>query len=122
MALAGFLINKLMPFWLVVAALLAYWQPAVFRHLAPFSVYFLGGVILVMSLKLTIGTVARVFTRPKALIAGFVIKWLTVPAAAVIAAHWVFAGQPQLAAGTIRRRACRPTCSRSWRMGRWRWR
>jgi BASS family bile acid:Na+ symporter len=70
-------------------------------HLASCSVYFLGGVILVMSLTLTLETVAQVFTRPKALICGFVIKWVTVPLAAVIAAHLVFSTQPQLAAGTI---------------------
>lgn len=101
MTLASFIINKLMPLWLIVAAVLAYTAPAVFVHLAPYSVYFLGGVILVMSLTLTLETVAQVFTRPKALICGFVIKWITVPLAAVIAAHWVFSTQPQLAAGTI---------------------
>ena len=101
MASAGFIINKLMPFWLVVAALLAYTFPGVFAHFAPFSVYFLGGVILVMSLTLTPATVAQVFTRPKALACGFLIKWITVPMAAIIAAHLVFSSQPQLAAGTI---------------------
>ncbi|MGI4944120.1 MAG: bile acid:sodium symporter family protein, partial [Janthinobacterium lividum] len=101
MASASFIINKLMPLWLVVAALLAYAFPGVFVHFAPFSVYFLGGVILVMSLTLTLETVAQVFTRPKALICGFVIKWVTVPLAAIIAAHVVFSSQPQLAAGTI---------------------
>jgi BASS family bile acid:Na+ symporter len=101
MALASFIINKLMPLWLIVAAALAYSMPQVFVHLSSYSVYFLGGVILVMSLTLTLDAVAQVFTRPKALICGFVIKWVTVPLAAVIAAHLVFSTQPQLAAGTI---------------------
>jgi BASS family bile acid:Na+ symporter len=98
---ASFLINKMMPFWLVVAALFAYLLPHTFQHLAPFSVYFLGGVILLMSLTIEIEALTQVFTRPKALIFGFIIKWVTVPLAAVIAAHLVFADQPQLAAGTI---------------------
>jgi bile acid:Na+ symporter, BASS family len=98
---ASFLINKMMPFWLVVAALLAYFLPHIFQPLAPFSVYFLGGVILLMSLTIEIEALTQVFTRPKALIFGFIIKWVTVPLAAVIAAHLVFADQPQLAAGTI---------------------
>jgi bile acid:Na+ symporter, BASS family len=101
MSIASFLINKLMPFWLIVAAALAYWQPGVFGHLAPYAVYYLGGVILVMSLTMKIETMVQVFTRPKALLFGFVIKWVTVPLAAVIAAHVVFSSQPQLAAGTI---------------------
>ncbi|MHB1304041.1 MAG: bile acid:sodium symporter family protein [Acidiphilium sp.] len=98
---AGFVINKMMPFWLIVAAMLAYWMPGTFHVLAPYSVYFLGGVILLMSLTIDLPALAQVFTRPKALIAGFVIKWITVPLAAVIAAHLVFSSQPQLAAGTI---------------------
>ena len=98
---ASFLINKMMPFWLIVAAILAYWAPGVFHVLAPYSVYFLGGVIMLMSLTMRIEALTMVFTRPKALIWGFVIKWITVPFAAIIAAHLVFASQPQLAAGTI---------------------
>jgi BASS family bile acid:Na+ symporter len=101
MSIASFVINKLMPFWLIVAAVLAYWKPDVFVYLAPYSVYYLGGVILVMSLTLRVETIVQVFTRPKALIFGFVIKWVTVPLAAVVAAHLVFSTQPQLAAGTI---------------------
>ncbi len=91
----------MMPFWLIVLSLLAYTAPSVFRHLAPFAIYCLGGVILIMSLTLNVSSVTQVFIRPKALIAGFVIKWITVPLAAVLAAHIVYAHQPQLAAGTI---------------------
>ncbi len=101
MKIASFVINRMMPFWMIVAATLAYNSPSVFRPMAPYTVYYLGGVILMMSLTLTVGTVVKVFTRPKALIAGFVIKWTTVPLAAIIAAHFVFASQPQLAAGFI---------------------
>jgi BASS family bile acid:Na+ symporter len=101
MSIASFVINKLMPFWLIVSGVLAYWKPGVFIYLAPYEVYYLGGVILVMSLTLRLETMTQVFIRPKALIFGFVIKWVTVPLAAVIAAHLVFSAQPQLAAGTI---------------------
>jgi bile acid:Na+ symporter, BASS family len=98
---AQFVLNKMMPFWLIVLSLLAYSAPNVFRHLAPFAIYCLGGVILIMSLTLNVSSVTQVFIRPKALIAGFIIKWITVPLAAVLAAHVVYANQPQLAAGTI---------------------
>jgi len=101
MQIASFLINRLMPLWIIVVAVLGYAMPSVFVHMAPFSVYYLGGVILVMSLTLSVESFVRVFTRPKALIAGFAIKWLTTPLLAAIAAHLVFAHQPQLAAGTI---------------------
>ena len=101
MKIASFIINRMMPFWMIVAAMLAYNNPTTFRPMAPYTVYYLGGVILMMSLTLTVGTIARVFTRTKALIAGFIIKWTTVPLAAIIAAHFVFSSQPQLAAGFI---------------------
>src|ERR1700742_3152141 len=101
MKIASFVINRMMPFWMIVAAALAYEYPSVFRHMAPYTVYYLGGVILMMSLTLTVATMAQVFTHPKALIAGFIIKWTTVPLVAIVAAHLVFASQPQLAAGFI---------------------
>jgi BASS family bile acid:Na+ symporter len=101
MKIASFVINRMMPVWMIVCATVAYDDPSVFKHMAPYTVYYLGGVILMMSLTLTVGTVVQVFTRPKALIAGFVIKWTTVPLVAIVAAHLVFASQPQLAAGLI---------------------
>lgn len=101
MKTASFLINKMMPVWLIVCGILGYVAPHVFVVLAPYIIYYLAAVILMMSLTLTIEATKQVFTRPKPLIAGFVIKWITVPLAAIIAAHLVYANQPQLAAGTI---------------------
>ena len=101
MKAAQFVLNKMMAFWLIVFSLLAYSVPDVFRHFAPLAIYCLGGVILIMSLTLDVSSITEVFIRPKALLAGFVIKWVTVPLAAVLAAHIVYANQPQLAAGTI---------------------
>lgn len=101
MQTARFLINKLMPFWLIVFGVLAYLVPAPFTGLAPYAAYMLGGVIMVMSLTLTFGSLGEVFVRPKAVIGGFVIKWITVPLAAVVAAHLFYSHQPALAAGTI---------------------
>ncbi|ABQ29026.1 bile acid:sodium symporter family protein [Acidiphilium cryptum] len=101
MKLASLLLNKMMPVWLVVCGVLGYLAPHVFVAFAPYVIYYLAAVILMMSLTLTIEATKQVFTRPKPLISGFVIKWITVPLAAIIAAHLIYANQPQLAAGTI---------------------
>ena len=101
MKLASLLLNKMMPVWLVVCGVLGYRAPHVFVAFAPYVIYYLAAVILMMSLTLTIEATKQVFTRPKPLIAGFVIKWITVPLVAIIAAHLIYANQPQLAAGTI---------------------
>lgn len=101
MQTARFLINKLMPVWLIVFGILAYLVPAPFTVLTPYATYMLGGVIMLMSLTLTLRSLGDVFARPKAVVSGFVIKWITVPLAAVIAAQIFYAHQPELAAGTI---------------------
>ncbi|HUN38892.1 MAG TPA: bile acid:sodium symporter family protein [Acetobacteraceae bacterium] len=101
MQTAHFILNKLMPLWLIVLGVLAYLVPAPFTVLTPYAAYMLGGVIMLMSLTLTMGSLGEVFVRPKAVIGGFVIKWITVPLAAVVAAHVFYSNQPALAAGTI---------------------
>jgi BASS family bile acid:Na+ symporter len=101
MSTAQFLLNKMMPVWLIVCGLAAYAAPQTFIVFSHFSIYYLAGVILLMSLTLTVESLKPVIANPGPLIAGFVIKWVTVPLAAVIAAHVVYASQPQLAAGTI---------------------
>jgi bile acid:Na+ symporter, BASS family len=101
MSAAQFLLNKMMPIWLIVCGLVAYAAPQTFIAFSHFSIYYLAGVILLMSLTLTLEALKPVIAMPGPLIAGFVIKWVTVPLAAVIAAHVVYASQPQLAAGTI---------------------
>jgi len=101
MRVAHFVVNKLMAAWLIVFAILALLLPAPFTTLAPYTNYLLGAVIFIMSLTVEAGAFARVFSRPRALIIGFVIKWATVPLAAYIAARVVYAHQPLLAAGTI---------------------
>ncbi len=101
MSTAQFLLNKMMPVWLIVCGLAAYAAPQTFIVFSHFSIYYLAGVILLMSLTLTVKSLKPVIANPGPLIAGFVIKWVTVPLAAVIAAHVVYASQPQLAAGTI---------------------
>jgi BASS family bile acid:Na+ symporter len=101
MATARFVINRLMPIWLIVFGIVAYLVPSPFTVLTPYAGYMLGGVIMLMSLTLTMRALGEVFVRPKAAISGFVIKWITVPLAAVIAAQVFYAHQPDLAAGTI---------------------
>lgn len=101
MQTARFILNKLMPLWLIVFGVVAYLVPSPFTALTPYATYMLGGVIMLMSLKLTVGSLGEVFARPKAVIGGFVIKWITVPLAAVAAAHLFYSHQPALAAGTI---------------------
>ena len=98
---ARFIINKMMPVWLVACGIAGYLAPHLFIAFAPYAIYYLAGVILLMSLTLTVEAIRPVFTKPKPLLAGFLIKWITVPLAAIIAAHLVYAHQPQLAAGTI---------------------
>jgi BASS family bile acid:Na+ symporter len=101
MQTARFIINRLMPVWLIVFGIVAYVAPSPFTVLTPYAATMLGGVIMLMSLTLTLGALGEVFARPKAVIGGFVIKWITVPLAAVIAARLFYAHQPDLAAGTI---------------------
>src|SRR5579875_3179115 len=101
MSLARFLINKCMAGWLIVFAIVALLVPGPFTVLSPYVNYILGGVIFIMMLTAEAATLGRVFSRPKALILGFVIKWVTVPLAAYAAATIVYAHHPQLAAGTI---------------------
>ena len=98
---ARFIINRLMPVWLIVFGIVAYMVPAPFTVLTPYAATMLGGVIMLMSLTLTLRALGEVFARPKAVIGGFLIKWITVPLAAVVAAHLFYAHQPDLAAGTI---------------------
>jgi bile acid:Na+ symporter, BASS family len=101
MTLARFVINKLMAGWLILFGIVGFLAPHPFTVLSPGVNYMLGGVIFIMSLTLEAGALARTFARPKALIAGFVIKWATVPLAAYAAANLVYAHHPLLAAGTI---------------------
>ena len=101
MRVAAFVLNRLMPFWLIVLGIASYLWPPVFLWLHDYSNYLLGFVILLMSLTLTTEALAGVVQHPKAAIVGFVTKWITVPLVAVIAAHLVYSSQPQLAAGTI---------------------
>ncbi|HWG01612.1 MAG TPA: bile acid:sodium symporter family protein [Trebonia sp.] len=101
MELARFIVNKLMAGWLILFAIIALLAPGPFTVLTPYVNYILGGVIFIAMLTAEASTLGRVFSRPKALIAGFVIKWATVPLAAYIAANLVYSHNPQLAAGTI---------------------
>ncbi len=101
MRTAAFVLNRLMPLWLIVLGIASYAWPSVFLWLHDYSTYLLGFVILLMSLTLTTQSLAGVVQHPKAAIVGFVTKWITVPLVAVIAAHLVYSSQPQLAAGTI---------------------
>lgn len=101
MTLARFLINKCMAGWLILFAILALLVPGPFTVLSPCVNYIMGGVIFIMMLTADAVTLGRVFSRPRALILGFVIKWVTVPLAAWAAASIVYAHRPQLAAGTI---------------------
>jgi BASS family bile acid:Na+ symporter len=87
--------------WLILLAIVALLVPGPFEVLAPWVNYMLGAVIFIMMLTAKATTLGRVFSRPRALILGFVIKWATVPLAAYIAANLVYAHNPQLAAGTI---------------------
>lgn len=101
MTRARFIVNKLMAGWLIVFAIVGLLEPRPFTVLAPWVNYLLGGVIFIMSLTIEAGGLVRVFARPKALVAGFVIKWATVPLAGYAAANIVYSHHPQLAAGTI---------------------
>lgn len=101
MKIATFVVNRLMALWFIVLGLIAYYFPAPFSFLHPFTTYLLGLVILVMSLTLTFKSIGLVFQRPKPVIAGFLIKWITVPLFAYIMATLVYSKQPMLAAGTI---------------------
>lgn len=97
----NFVVNRLMALWLIVLGVAAYLDPDPFLPVKPYVNYLLGLVILVMSLTLTKESLEGVVQRPKAVITGFLVKWITVPLVAFVAARLVYAHQPQLAAGTI---------------------
>lgn len=96
-----FIVNRCMVLWLIAFAVLALALPKVFAPLSPATNYLLGGVILIMSLTMGAGELRNVLAKPTPFLAGFVIKWVTVPAAGYIAARTVYANHPLLAAGTI---------------------
>lgn len=97
-----FLLNTLMPVWMIVFALVAYFNSSFFLALAPHTSQFLGIVILCMGLTLTPQKLREgVIHNPKTIVVGFFGKWLWSVLPGVLIAYIVLRGYPSLAAGTI---------------------
>lgn len=96
-----FLVNRLMALWLVVCALVGYAFPRPFLPLGPWTLWMLASVIFFMGLTLGWEEVGGVFRAPRALAAGMIVKWISVPLVAYAAAMLAFRDQPQLAGGVI---------------------
>ncbi len=102
MARLKFLLNTLMPLWMIVFALIAYSDPRPFMPVAPHTTLYLGAVILCMGLTLTPEKVRDgVVRNPTTMVVGFVGKWLWTVLPGVFIAYVALRSYPSLAAGTI---------------------
>ncbi|MDA8192709.1 MAG: bile acid:sodium symporter family protein [Thermaerobacter sp.] len=102
MSVLKFLLNTLMPVWMIVFALIAYADSKPFIGLAPNTPYFLGAVILCMGLTLTLDKLKTgVIRNPLTMVIGFVSKWLWTVLPGAFIAFLVLRSYPALAAGTV---------------------
>lgn len=87
-------------FWVLAAAVLAYWRPETFAGIAPWIAPLLGVVMLGMGLTLQPADFRRVLRRPGDVLAGAAAQWLLMPPGAWALAV-VLRLPPELAAGVI---------------------
>ncbi len=93
-------ITKFFPLWVIGVALLAYFVPDPIKPLGKTVPYLLGVVMLGMGLTMTPGDFRLVFTRPKDVLFGVVLRCVIMPSVA-FAIAWVLNLPPYLAAGLI---------------------
>jgi BASS family bile acid:Na+ symporter len=92
--------TRLFPLWAVLISALAFFQPASLVGLLPYIAWLLMLVMFGMGVTLSIADFRRVLTRPAPVLAGLVLHYLVMPAAAWIVAK-VLHMPPELTTGMI---------------------
>lgn len=98
-------ITKLFPVWVILFAAIAFLNPEPFKPLGKYIVYLLGLIMLGMGLTMSLDDFKLVFTRPKDVIYGVILRYLIMPVVAFTVAK-VMGLPPSLAAGLILVGAC----------------
>jgi len=98
-------ITKLFPLWVIVFAVIAFQTPEPFKPYGKYVVYLLGLVMLGMGLTMSIDDFKLVFTRPKDVLYGVVLRCIIMPGVAFCVAK-LLGLSPSLAAGLILVGAC----------------
>ena len=92
--------TRLFPLWAVLISMIAYLRPATFLGILPHVSGLLMLVMFGMGVTLSIADFSRVMTRPAPVLAGVVLHYLVMPAAAWLVAKALHM-PPQLATGMI---------------------
>lgn len=98
-------ITKLFPVWVIVFAAIAFFLPNPFKPLGTYIPYLLGLIMLGMGLTMSLDDFKLVFTRPKDVIYGVILRFLIMPGVAFAVAKLMDL-PPSLAAGLILVGAC----------------
>jgi len=98
-------ITKLFPVWVLVFAAIAFLSPEPFKPYGKYVIYLLGMIMLGMGLTMSLDDFKLVFTRPKDVLYGVVLRCLIMPLVAFCVAK-LLGLPPSLAAGLILVGAC----------------
>lgn len=98
-------ITKLFPVWVVAFAVLAFYNPDPFKSSVRYVPYLLGLIMLGMGLTMTLDDFKLVFTRPKDVLYGVILRYVIMPGVAFGVAK-LLGLPPSLAAGLILVGAC----------------
>lgn len=98
-------ITKLFPLWVVIFAGIAFFAPEPFKPFGKFIPYLLGLIMLGMGLTMSLDDFKLVFTRPKDVLYGVLLRCLIMPGVAFCVAKLLDL-PPALAAGLILVGAC----------------
>ncbi|WP_110955130.1 bile acid:sodium symporter family protein [Anaerosinus massiliensis] len=99
------IITRYFPLWVVFFAALAFFQPTPFKPLGTYVPYLLGLIMLGMGLTMSIHDFKLVLIRPKDVICGILLRYITMPLIAFLVAKLLDL-PPALAAGLILVGAC----------------
>jgi len=98
-------ITHFFPLWVVFFAAMAFLQPAPFKSIGPYIPYLLGLIMLGMGLTMSLQDFKLVLTRPKDVLIGILLRYITMPLVAFLVAKLLDL-PPALAAGLILVGAC----------------
>ncbi len=93
-------ITKLFPLWVVVFSLTAFFSPVLFTPYKGWITYLLGVIMLGMGLTMSINDFKLVFSRPKDVLYGIVLRYCIMPFVAFLVTKLLNL-PPALAAGVI---------------------
>lgn len=94
------IITRFFPIWVVVFSLYAFYVPASFKSIGFMVTYLLGFVMLTMGLTMSVDDFKLVFSRPKDVIWGVLLRYFIMPFVA-FGVSKVMNLSPELAAGLI---------------------